>query len=79
MGGKEESKAVQINEPVFKLKFNVFAPITVSLPAVSLLVCFVSAMIFQFDEVNFTMCKVNILLIQLKNIPATSCRDGARL
>ena len=53
-----DAKDVRIRQPLFKIPFNFLAIITVSLPAVSLAVCFIYSMIFQFEDVNFTMCEV---------------------
>ena len=63
---KEKDRDVNIQkmkDPLLKLSFDVFAPVTVSLPLGALIFCFTSAMIFQFDEVNKTMCKVSLILL----------------
>lgn len=51
INGKAEDVLLSIN-------FRRIAIVTVSLPAVSLLYCFVTGIIFRFDEVNETVCKV---------------------
>lgn len=42
-----------------RIRFITVGWITVSLPLVSLIVCFFSAIIFQFEEVNKTVCNVS--------------------
>ncbi|KAH9508248.1 hypothetical protein Btru_050600 [Bulinus truncatus] len=54
---KTKSKGA-VEDILLNIPFWPFAVVTVSLPGVSLLVCFVSAVIFQFDDVNETMCNV---------------------
>ncbi|XP_059141793.1 post-GPI attachment to proteins factor 2-like [Physella acuta] len=44
---------VALNIPIWN-----FAVVTVSLPGVSLAICFITAFIFRFDDVNETMCEV---------------------
>lgn len=46
------------NRVTWRINFMTIGRITVSLPLGSLLVCFISAIIFQFDEVNQTVCEV---------------------
>lgn len=41
-----------------KIRFVTVGRITVALPLVSLLVCFLSAVAYQFEEVNKTVCNV---------------------
>jgi hypothetical protein len=41
-----------------RIRFVTVGRITVSLPLFSLIICFFSAIIFQFDEVNKTVCNV---------------------
>lgn len=45
---------VALNIPMWN-----FAVVTVSLPGVSLAICFITAFIFRFDDVNETMCEVS--------------------
>ncbi|BFZ24460.1 hypothetical protein BsWGS_27499 [Bradybaena similaris] len=47
-----------IEEAYMNIPMWPFALATVSLPGVSLAVCFVTAFIFRFDDVNETMCNV---------------------
>lgn len=50
--------AVIIKNPILRIPFTIFAPITVSLPSFGLIFCFITAVIFQFDQVNYTVCNV---------------------
>ncbi|KAI8798961.1 post-GPI attachment to proteins factor 2 [Biomphalaria glabrata] len=54
---KTKSKGV-VEEIFLNIPMWPFAVVTVSLPGVALFVCFVTAVIFQFDDVNETMCNV---------------------
>ncbi|ELU07578.1 hypothetical protein CAPTEDRAFT_117781 [Capitella teleta] len=58
MGSQAETKEERIEGNIFKLDFKTFGRVTVSLPAFSLLFCLLSALIFQYDQVNDTQCNV---------------------
>ncbi|CAG5136484.1 unnamed protein product [Candidula unifasciata] len=47
-----------VEETFMKISMWPFALVTVALPAISLAVCFITAYLFRFDEVNETMCNV---------------------
>ena len=49
----------RLHSVYFKISLALFGQLTVSFPVIAIIGCFVSAMIFQFDEVNLTMCKVS--------------------
>lgn len=60
-----ETKTVQAaaaNHDLLKIGFVKFSRITVSLPLGALIFCFFSAIIFQFDAVNETVCNVSTWL-----------------
>lgn len=57
MGTAEKEKKESLQGVMLKIPFAKFAFITVSLPAFSLLFCFVSGIIFRFYDVNETVCK----------------------
>ena len=63
MDDSRELKNMKIRQALIKIPFDVLALVTVLLPAVSLAVCFVYSMIFQFENVNFTMCDVSALFM----------------
>jgi len=46
------------NKLAWRVSFVTLGRITVSLPLGALFVCFISAIVFQFDEVNQTVCEV---------------------
>ncbi|XP_071127832.1 post-GPI attachment to proteins factor 2-like [Mytilus edulis] len=51
-------KELQVQDNILlQINFLKYAIVTVSLPAISLLWCFVTGIIFQFDQVNETVCK----------------------
>lgn len=55
-------KELQVQDNILlQINFLKYAIVTVSLPAISLLWCFVTGIIFQFDQVNETVCKVRLL------------------
>lgn len=54
--GKLETRRVE--DVQLTVPFKPFAIVTVSLPAFSLLYCFLHGIIFRFDDVNETVCKV---------------------
>ena len=60
MGNVKEAKTEQVRGTLLKIPFNTFAPVTVSLPLFSLIFCFVTALLFKFDEVNKTVCQVSV-------------------
>jgi len=62
MGNEARLKTEQVRGTLLKIPFSVFAPVTVSLPLFSLIFCFVTAIIFQFDEVNKTVCQVSTII-----------------
>ncbi|KAK3099814.1 hypothetical protein FSP39_010148 [Pinctada imbricata] len=55
--GKVETKKVE--DVLLQIPFGKFAVVTVSLPALSLLYCFLTGIIFRFDEVNETVCQAS--------------------
>lgn len=61
---------VTLRNPVLRIPFTIFAPITVSLPSFGLIFCFFTAVIFQFDQVNYTVCNVE------NGIPSISAITG---
>ena len=60
MGSEVKQKTEAVRGTLMKVPFKIFAPVTVSLPLFSLIFCFVTAIIFQFDEVNKTVCQVSV-------------------
>lgn len=44
----------------FMLGFREICSVTAALPLVTMFICFVSAVVFQFDDVHETHCRVNI-------------------
>ena len=60
--GKDGGPVV-VDRIVLRVPFWPFAVVTVSLPAFSLAICFVTAYIFRFDDVNETMCEVSTTLL----------------
>ncbi|XP_076468068.1 acyltransferase PGAP2-like [Babylonia areolata] len=55
--GKDGS-SISTEGVLLRIRFWPFAICTVSLPAVSLAICFITGFIFRFDDVNETMCEV---------------------
>lgn len=51
--------------PLFRIGFSLLARVTVVLPFGALVFCFVTAIIFQFEEVNKTVCNVSITSVML--------------
>lgn len=51
--------------PLFRIGFNLLARVIVVLPFGALLFCFVTAVIFQFEEVNKTVCNVSVTSLML--------------
>jgi len=58
MNGDAKSIHSHTDKLSWRVSFVTLGRITVSLPLGALFVCFVSAIIFQFDEVNQTVCQV---------------------
>ena len=59
MNGDAKSIASHNTDKIsWRVSFVTLGRITVSLPLGALFVCFFSAIIFQFDEVNQTVCQV---------------------
>jgi post-GPI attachment to proteins factor 2 len=54
--------------PLFRIGFSVLARVTVVLPFGALVFCFVTAVIFQFEEVNKTVCNVTNLVPSISAI-----------
>ena len=52
----EENK---VEGTLLRVSFRPFAVTTVSLPLFSLVFCLVSSLIFQYDQVNLTECRVS--------------------
>lgn len=46
----------------FMLGFREICSVTAALPLVTMFICFVSAVVFQFDDVHETHCRVNTLV-----------------
>ena len=61
MMGKDRG-SVTADRVLLRVTFWPFALVTVSLPAVSLAVCFITAFIFRFEDVNETMCEVSTVM-----------------
>ncbi len=60
MKPKNSLQDVKIESNLIKISFDkLFAPLTVSMPLGAMLLCFTTAVIFQFDEVNKTVCAVS--------------------
>ena len=54
------SKEIKVADNILlQVNFLRYAILTLSLPSVSLVWCFLTGIIFQFDEVNETVCKVS--------------------
>jgi hypothetical protein len=53
---------VTAERTLLRLTFFPFAMVTVSLPAVSLAICFITAFLFRHEDVNETMCSVRIII-----------------
>lgn len=61
---EEESQ----NKPLLTISFDkLFAPCTAFLPLGSILFCFITAVIFQFDQVNVTFCPVSVAILMYFN------------
>jgi len=74
MNGDAKSIPSHTDKLSWRVSFVTLGRITVSLPLGALFVCFVSAIIFQFDEVNQTVCQVcspvkwNTLLSEIHSV-----------
>lgn len=64
----KEKDADKIEGTLFKLPFKVFGRVTVSLPLFSLIFCFVTAILFKFDDVNKTVCNVKNVIPSISAI-----------
>ncbi|ESO93772.1 hypothetical protein LOTGIDRAFT_104796 [Lottia gigantea] len=64
---RENISNVLLRVPIFA-----YAVVTVSLPAVALFLCFVTAVIFRYDEINDTQCNVTNF------VPSISAVTGIR-
>ena len=53
---------------IFTIPFRTFGRVTVALPFGSLVVCLMTAVIFQFEEINKTMCNVSNCLYIYHNL-----------
>ena len=61
VNGAKQEKLVEQN--LIKISFDkFFAPCTALLPLGSMIFCFTTAVIFQFDQVNKTFCPVSVHL-----------------
>jgi len=58
MNGDAKSITSHTDKLSWRISFVKLGRITVSLPLGALFVCFISAIIFKFDEVNQTVCEV---------------------
>ena len=63
--GVETKDKETISKVLFQLPLRTFAHVIVSVPALSLLLCLVTSVIFQFDQVNETACHVSCILMLL--------------
>lgn len=54
-----EMKEQKFDDVLLKLDMKTFGRVTVSLPFFSLIYCLLSAVIFQYDQVNDTQCNVS--------------------
>ena len=59
MGVEVERKTERVQGTLWRVDFQTFGRITVALPLFSLVFCFLTAIIFKFDEVNKTVCQVS--------------------
>ncbi|KAL5012434.1 hypothetical protein ScPMuIL_010985, partial [Solemya velum] len=48
----------RIGDIFLRVPFDKFALVTLCLPSISLFYCFITGIVFRFDEVNETVCKV---------------------
>ncbi|XP_062591949.1 post-GPI attachment to proteins factor 2-like [Saccostrea cucullata] len=71
--GKLESKRVE--DVQLTIPFKPFSIVTVSLPAVSLLYCFLHGMLFRFSEVNETVCQAHNIVPSISAV--TGITPGA--
>lgn len=70
------SKEIKVADNLLlQVNFLRYAVMTVSLPAVSLLWCFLTGIIFQFDEVNETVCKAQNVIPSISAV--TGVTPGA--
>jgi len=58
MNGDAKPLASHADRLSWRVSFVTMGRITVALPLGALFVCFMSAIMFQFDEVNQTVCQV---------------------
>ena len=58
MNGDAKSIPLHRDKLSWRVSFVTLGRITVTLPLGALFVCFISAIIFKFDEVNQTVCEV---------------------
>ena len=72
MNGDAKSISSHTDKLSWRVSFVTLGRITVSLPLGSLFVCFVSAVIFQFDEVNQTVCEVRFTILCTGNVISRS-------
>ena len=64
---------VLVDRIFLRVPFWPFAAVTVSLPAFSLAICFITAFIFRFDDVNETMCEVSTPFFSLFTAELFGC------
>ncbi|XP_064637466.1 post-GPI attachment to proteins factor 2-like isoform X2 [Lineus longissimus] len=62
----------KVEDLLLRLPFKPFAIVTVSLPLFSMLFCFVTAVIFQYDQVNLTVCKVQNFIPSISAVTGVS-------
>ncbi|KAI0221951.1 Post-GPI attachment to proteins factor 2-like [Lamellibrachia satsuma] len=72
MGVERKDKEEKIRKVLFQLPLQTFAHVIVSVPALSLVLCFVTSVIFQFDQVNETVCHVQNLVPSISAITGVS-------
>ncbi|KAK2170834.1 hypothetical protein NP493_1133g00002 [Ridgeia piscesae] len=72
MGIDAKDKQETIHKVVFQLPIQTFAHVIVSVPALSLIICFVTSVIYQFDQVNETVCHVQNLIPSISAITGVS-------
>ena len=57
----QDKSVGKIEENLYRLDFLTFGRITVALPLLSLIFCFLTCIIFKFEQVNKTVCNVSMV------------------
>ena len=74
--GVEAKDRETISKVLFQLPLRTFAHVIVSVPALSLLLCLVTSVLFQFDQVNETACNVSFIIMFLLLCPPKYSRTN---